>query len=194
MYETIKKDLYKFVKTEVVRRFTGLGYKKRSVYRWLDRKVGSRRAAKIVTKLMVAKLRAYFNRKSGQHVFLGECIKKRLELMIKEYYQDGNYVSRPNLASLHYAIMVQNYLYVAKEVNQANVPKARQIEDFWGNLKAKVYEGDWKAKNLNELENKTRTCLSNMDPNVVQDDTKTVRSKLDIMRLHGEGSPLFMIK
>ncbi len=82
MYETIKKDLYNFIKSnqnlpkaEVVRRFTGLGYKKRSVYRWLDiiekdktfkRKKGSGRPVKIATKLMVAKLRAYFNHKSGR--------------------------------------------------------------------------------------------------------------------------------
>ncbi|RNA06921.1 hypothetical protein BpHYR1_044973 [Brachionus plicatilis] len=43
MYETIKKDLYNFIKSyqnlpkaEVVRRFSGLGYKKFSVYRWLN--------------------------------------------------------------------------------------------------------------------------------------------------------------
>ncbi|RNA02884.1 hypothetical protein BpHYR1_042859 [Brachionus plicatilis] len=42
--------------------------------------------------------------------------------------------------------MVQNYMYVAKEVNPANVPKTRPIEDFSGNLKAKVYQDFWKAK------------------------------------------------
>ncbi|RNA24343.1 hypothetical protein BpHYR1_034334 [Brachionus plicatilis] len=41
------------------------------------------------------------------------------------------------------------------------------------NLKAKVYEGD---------------CLSNMDLKVVQDHAKSVRSRLDIIRRHGEGS------
>ncbi|RNA18376.1 hypothetical protein BpHYR1_005355, partial [Brachionus plicatilis] len=56
---------------------------------------------------------------------------------------------------------------------------------FLGNLKAKVYEGDWKAKNLKQLENKTRTCQSNMDPKVVQDHANTVRSSLDIIRHHG---------
>ncbi|RNA05199.1 hypothetical protein BpHYR1_040777 [Brachionus plicatilis] len=90
--KTIKKYL---TEAEVVRRFTGLGYKKRSVYRWLDviekdetfkRKKGSGRPAKTATKLMLAKLRAYFNHKSGQHVYLGE--------------------------------------YAAKEVNPASVPRA----------------------------------------------------------------------
>jgi hypothetical protein len=106
--------------------------------------------------------------------------------MIKEYYQDGNYVFWPDLASSHYANKAQNYLveknirYVAKEVNPANVPKVRPIEDFWGNLKAKVYEGDCKAKNLKQLENKIRTCLSNMDLNVVQD-----QAEIDTIRRHG---------
>ncbi|RNA35783.1 hypothetical protein BpHYR1_004523 [Brachionus plicatilis] len=104
MYETIKKDLQNFLKcnqnlskAEVVRRFTGLRFKTSSVNRWLNViekdktfkiNKGSGRSAKIATKLMVAKLKAYFNHKSGQHVYLGECIKKRLESMIKEYYQD----------------------------------------------------------------------------------------------------------
>ena len=79
----------------------------------------------------------------NQHDSLGECIKKRLEPMIKEYYQDGNYVFWPDLASSYYASMIQNYMldknkgYVSKEVNPANVLKARPIEDFGRNLKTK---------------------------------------------------------
>ena len=46
----------------------------------------------------------------NQHVYLGECIKKRLEPMIENYYQDGNYVFWPDLGSSHYANMVQNYM------------------------------------------------------------------------------------
>ncbi|RNA11474.1 hypothetical protein BpHYR1_020255 [Brachionus plicatilis] len=116
MYETIKKNL---PKAKVVRRFTGLGYKKCSVYRWLDvkendktfkRKKGSGRPTKIATKLMVAKHRAYFNHKSSQHVYLGECIKKRLEPKIKEYYQDDNYVFLPDLVSSHFANNFSPYL------------------------------------------------------------------------------------
>ncbi|RNA27378.1 hypothetical protein BpHYR1_003530 [Brachionus plicatilis] len=48
-----------------------------------------------------------------------------------------------------------------------------------------VYEGDWKAKNLKQLENKIRTCLSKMNPKVVQDHAKTVRSRFDIIHRHG---------
>ncbi|RNA41570.1 hypothetical protein BpHYR1_032327 [Brachionus plicatilis] len=67
--------------------------------------------------------------------------------------------------------MVQNYMlyknirYVAKEVNPE--------------------KADWKAKNLRQLENKISTCLSNMDPKVVQDHAKTICFRFDIMRRHG---------
>ena len=46
-----------------------------------------------------------------------------------------------------------------KWLNPANVPKARPIEDFWGNLKQKVYEKDWRARNLQQLEQKIKPCL-----------------------------------
>ncbi|RMZ96356.1 hypothetical protein BpHYR1_010351 [Brachionus plicatilis] len=61
-----KRFVQLFKNCLVVRQFTGLGLKKLSVYRWLDRKKESGRPAKIVTKLIVAKLRAYFNHKSGR--------------------------------------------------------------------------------------------------------------------------------
>ncbi|RNA41873.1 hypothetical protein BpHYR1_020982 [Brachionus plicatilis] len=50
------------------------------------------------------------------------------------------------------------------------------VEDFCGILKSKVLEDDL---------NKISTCLSNMDPKVVQDHAKTVRSRRDIIRRHG---------
>ena len=53
-------------------------------------------------------------------------------------------------------------------MNPANVPKARPIEDFLANLKQKVYEKDWKAKKLSQLEQKIKSCLQKMDFDVVQ--------------------------
>lgn len=43
-------------------------------------------------------------------------------------------------------LIIKNIPFVAKTDNPANVPKARPIEDFWGNLKQKVYDKCWKAK------------------------------------------------
>ncbi|RNA24474.1 arthropsin type [Brachionus plicatilis] len=89
-------------------------------------------------------------------------------------------------------LAVNQHVYLGEYGNQeccqsesSKRTKARPIEDFCENLKAKVYESDWKAKNLKQLENKIRTCLRNMDPKVVQDHAKTVRSRLDIIRRHG---------
>ena len=70
----------------------------------------------------------------------------------------GGYVFWPDLASSHYAHSVQDYLkskgipLIPKTINPVNVPKARPIENFWDNIKAKVYEGNWTAKNIKELE------------------------------------------
>ena len=36
--------------------------------------------------------------------------------------------------------------------NTANLPEVRPIEDFWSILKAKVYENNWEAKTLHQLE------------------------------------------
>ena len=82
MYETIKRDLYKFIqnnptmpKNQVVARFKELGYKKSSIYSWLttieqkkslDRKNGSGRKVKIATKQNILKVKNHFNHRSGR--------------------------------------------------------------------------------------------------------------------------------
>jgi hypothetical protein len=106
-------------------------------------------------------------RKSGiainQNTYL-EILKERLVPFIRRYYRSGGYVFWPDVASAHYAVKVQNYLkemkipVIPKDMNPANVPKARPIEDFWANLKAEVYKGDWKATTLKELENRIKLC------------------------------------
>ena len=44
--------------------------------------------------------------------------------------------------------------YVLVDLNPPNVPKARPIEDFWGILAQKVYEGGWEAKNKEQLKDR----------------------------------------
>ena len=48
--------------------------------------------------------------------------------------------------------------------NPANLPEVRPIEDFWSVLKAKVYENNWEAKTLHELEVRIQKCLKEVDP------------------------------
>ena len=98
-------------------------------------------------------------------VYRDECLKKILIPFVRANHRHDRYVFWPDLASAHYAKSVQDYLkkegipYVAKVNNPANVPKARPIEDFWGLLKQKVYEGGWQAKSLKELKNKITWCF-----------------------------------
>ena len=48
--------------------------------------------------------------------------------------------------------MEQNGIaYVKKEENPPSAPQIRPIENYWGILKMKVYEGNWSAKNREEL-------------------------------------------
>ncbi len=85
-----------------------------------------------------------FIAKSGlainQELYL-EIIQRYLEPFIKKKYPNGGYVFWPDLASSHYALFVQEYLksknipFVPKNDNPANLPKARPIKDFRGNLK-----------------------------------------------------------
>ena len=41
--------------------------------------------------------------------------------------------------------------YVEKDENPPNSPQIRPIENYWGILKMKVYEGNWSAKDREAL-------------------------------------------
>ena len=78
-------------------------------------------------------------------VYLNECIIKRLVPFINKYHSNGNYVFWADLALSHYAYSVtdwleeQNIPFVPKDMNPANLPEARPIEDFWAILNREVY-------------------------------------------------------
>lgn len=120
----------------------------------------------------------------NQHTYL-DIIINHLEPFINKNYPTGGYVFWPDLASSHYANLVQNHLkdkkipFVPKSDNPANVPKLRPIEDFWGNLKRIVYEGGWEAKTLQQLENRIKSCLSKMDLSDVQAHIESVHKRID---------------
>jgi hypothetical protein len=137
----------------------------------------------------------YF-RESGlainQEVYLENCIKPHLMHIIRQHYPQGGYVFWPDLASSHYANSVTNYLmsenvnFVPKDINPASVPKARPIEDFWGNLKNKVYENDWTAKSLDHLKQRIKSCLKNIDLTFVQNHIASIHKRLDSIRRYGD--------
>ena len=88
----------------------------------------------------------------------------------------------------HYAehsldFLCENLLHhVDKTDKPANLPKARPIEDFWSQLKDKVYENNWEAKTLRPLEVKIRKCLQGLDTATIQITMDSVKKRLDKIR------------
>jgi len=127
----------------------------------------------------------------NQEIYLHDCIKKKLVPFIEQYHSDGEYIFWPDLASSHYANSVQDYMnekninFVKKEDNPANLPECRPIEDFWSILKGKVYEKNWQAQNLNQLRNRIKYCLDNIDKAVVQRLAESTRRRIDYVRRNG---------
>lgn len=127
----------------------------------------------------------------NQHIYREECIRKRLLPFIKKYHQDGKYIFWPDLASAHYANSVLNYLktnevkFLPKIDNPANVPKARPIEDFWANLKRIVYEGDWSARTITQLENRIKASMKKIDKTFLQSLMGSVVERLQKIARYG---------
>ena len=111
-------------------------------------------------------------------------LAKYLLRFIKKYHSNANFVFWPDLTSSHYSKNVINFLTskdiltVKKEENPPNCPQLRPIENFWAIWKQKVYEGGWEAKNLNQLENRMKKKLKEIDQDVVQRMVMGVRTKI----------------
>lgn len=126
-----------------------------------------------------------------QHVYLNECIVKRLIPFINKYHSDNNYVFWPDLASSHYAKSViahlkeKNVIFVEKEDNPPCVPELRPIKNLWSILKGLVYEKGWEAKTYDDLKNRVKYCLKKVDMTLVHQMVSSVNSKVDRVRRHG---------
>ncbi|XP_065654743.1 uncharacterized protein LOC136081360 [Hydra vulgaris] len=109
--------------------------------------------------------------------------EKRLLPFIHKYHGDFIYLLWPDLASSHYSKDSLNWMdqyvyYVVKESNPPNVPQARPIENFWGHLAQKVYEGDWQASTEQVLIDCIKLKLQEIDLNFLQSHMKGVKAKL----------------
>jgi hypothetical protein len=110
----------------------------------------------------------------NKHVYVNMCLKILL-LFVCKYHRDRPFVFWPDKASSHYSKLALNFLeesginYVTKVRNPTNLPQCRPIEDFFGTLAQKVYDGSWNAKSAGQLQNRIRYCLKKMDKKVVRD-------------------------
>ena len=67
-------------------------------------------------------------------------------------------------------------------MNPPCVPQLRPIEHFWGVLKQKVYHRNWQAETLQQLENRIRYCLRQVDLELVRHMMLNVKSLLRVAR------------
>ena len=90
----------------------------------------------------------------NQHVYLNECLKKRLLPFILKHHEISDILFWPDLATCHYANTVKEYLvsknvdFVQKTENPPNVPQARGIEKFWAECKRLYHLRQETPKNL----------------------------------------------
>ena len=67
---------------------------------------------------------------------------------------------------------------INKEINPPNVPQARPIENFWGSLVQKVYEGGWEAQTKEQLIHRIESKIKEFDSKAVEKLMRGVKAKL----------------
>lgn len=108
---------------------------------------------------------------SGLAVNADRYIERCLPLVrdfINTSHRGENAVFWPDLASSYYSkktlskMAELNTPYVPKTSNPPNVPQLRPIEDFWANLKRRVYCDNFRSKNVQSLIRKIKLELYKM--------------------------------
>ena len=74
---------------------------------------------------------------------------------------------------------------VPKTINPPNIPQGRPIEDFWGVLAQLVYEKNWEATTVKQLERRIRKKLKEIDITLLQSMMEKVKSNLRKMYTDG---------
>ena len=75
--------------------------------------------------------------------------------------------------------------HVDKVDNPANLPEVRPLEDFQSILKVKVYESNWEAKTLHQLEVRIKKCLNEVDQVTILKTNGCVKKILKYVRMLG---------
>jgi transposase len=97
-------------------------------------------------------------------VYSTQCLPE-VSRFIKKFHAHDDIVFWPDLASAHYAkksLEEMNRLsipVVPKDSNPPNLLKLRPIENFWANLKRRIYADNFVAKSTDELIKRTQIAL-----------------------------------
>ena len=74
--------------------------------------------------------------------------------------------------------MDEDVKFVPKEINPPNVSQTRPVENFWGCLAQKVYEGGWEAKREQQLNRSIECKMKEYDANFVESLLEGVKAKV----------------
>ena len=122
--------------------------------------------------------------------------KKASNSYLSNVSRCGEYYFWPDLATSHYAkdtlklLEELNISFIPKSANPPNTPQLRPIEDFWGYLKSKVYEGGWEANSFRMLKQRIRKSIRQVEFSVVQRLFSSVKTNI---RKSADNGPLAAI-
>jgi hypothetical protein len=119
------------------------------------------------------------------------CLRRGLVPFINKHHSEDDVLFWPDLASAHYAnstlqvLRDLNIPFVEKECNPPNIPQCRPIENFWGSLKSKVYQGGWEAQSVPQLKRRIIKILKTMDQSSLREDFRTIKKRLRSLNRDG---------
>jgi|688.fasta_scaffold392819_1 transposase len=131
----------------------------------------------------------------NQDVYIEKCLRDRLLPFIQAHHKNDEIVFWPDLASSHYAKKTLDFLnsnkisFAPRSDNPANSPELRPIEDFWSELKRRVYAKCWKAENLTQLENRIRYCYKQIHEERIHRLGAASFTRVDKVRREGLMNP-----
>jgi transposase len=115
-------------------------------------------------------------------VYINECLQKRLLPLIRSHEDDVLFW--PDLASCHYAkssmewYTSRNINIVPKEMNPANSPELRPIEEYWSIVKRNLKDTGLVVKTQEEFKRKWLWASTKVNSDLVQRLMSRVRGKV----------------
>ena len=106
-------------------------------------------------------------------IYINECLQPRLLPFIHNHQSDLNFQFVHDLAGAlsskeTIALTKENLPFLNNSTNSQNVAQAGLIENLWGILAQKIYEGGWKVTTQQELISRIESQLKNFDSNFLQ--------------------------
>ena len=124
-------------------------------------------------------------------LYQNECLTRVLDFIDTHYESRDDCIFWPDLATCHYSESSQNWMknnnltFVPKHSNPPNAPQIRPIEAFWAILKMKVYEGNWSAKNRDQLIRRIKKSIQEIDMEIIVKMFKNLKDKIHYAKEHG---------